>query len=84
MSRVTVGRWGRNLAVRVPAEIAEKAGLSEGEQIDIEARDGDIVLRRPVARAQAQAAAEEIIAESSKHALSGAAIRKLIEEGRRG
>lgn len=86
MAAVTIGRWGRNLAVRVPSEIARAAELREGERVEIEAREGDIVIRRPAARAraEAEAAAEEIIAESGNHSLGTATIRELIEEGRRG
>ena len=48
MSQVTVGKWGKNLAVRFPGEIVKAAGLSEGERVEIETRNGDIVLRRVV------------------------------------
>jgi antitoxin component of MazEF toxin-antitoxin module len=86
MSEVTVGRWGKNLAVRVPREIANASGLREGERVQLEARDGDIVIKRPAAptRAAAEAAAEEIIRESQDYSLGTITIRELIEEGRRG
>jgi len=44
------------------------------------------VIRRPVARARADAevAAEEIISESRNHSLGEVTIRELLEEGRRG
>jgi antitoxin MazE len=86
MSQVTIGRWGKNLAVRLPKEIARAAGLSDGERVEIETRDGDVVIRRPSARARAdaQAAAEEIIRERSRHPLSPTAVRRLIDDGRRG
>jgi AbrB family looped-hinge helix DNA binding protein len=86
MAEVTVGRWGRNLAVRVPADIAKAAELSEGERVEIEARDGEIVIRRPAvqARADAEAAAEEIIGESRNYSLGAVTIRELLDEGRRG
>ncbi len=45
---MTVGRWGKNLAVRFPGDVAKAARLTEGERIEIEARDGEIVLRRVV------------------------------------
>lgn len=48
MSHVTVGRWGKNLAIRFPADIARVAGIGEGEQVEIEARGGEIVIRRTV------------------------------------
>jgi antitoxin component of MazEF toxin-antitoxin module len=46
MSQVTIGRWGKNLAIRFPGEIAKAAGLSDGERVEIETHDGDIVIRR--------------------------------------
>ena len=48
VSRVTVGKWGRNLAIRLPAEIVKAAKLGNGERLDIEAHDGEIVMRRSV------------------------------------
>jgi AbrB family looped-hinge helix DNA binding protein len=87
MAGVIVGRWGKNLAIRVPAEIAETTGLSDGERVEIEVRDGDILVRRQSARAlarkQAEEAAAEIIAESKNYTLGGISIRELIDEGRR-
>lgn len=86
MSQATVGRWGKNLAIRVPAEVAKQAGLADGERVEIEARDGDIVIRRPSARLRrsAQTAAEEIIEESQRYPLDRKAMRRLVAEGRRG
>jgi antitoxin MazE len=46
MTDITIGRWGKNLAVRFPGDIARAAGLTEGERVEIEARGGEIVLRR--------------------------------------
>jgi antitoxin component of MazEF toxin-antitoxin module len=67
-------------------EVAKAAGLSEGERVQLEAHDGEIVIRRPAARmrAVAEAAAEEIIRESRSYSLGTITIRELIEEGRRG
>ena len=50
LPQVIVGRWGSNLAVRLPGQIAKAAGLTDGEHVEIETRDGDIVIRRPVPR----------------------------------
>ncbi len=47
MPQATVGKWGKNLAVRFPGEIAKAAGLSDGERVEIQTLDGDIVIRRP-------------------------------------
>ena len=46
VSQVTVGKWGKNLAIRLPGEIVRAAGLSNGERLDIETHDGEIVIRR--------------------------------------
>ena len=46
MTHVVVGRWGKNLAVRLPGEVAKAARLSEGERVEIETRGSEIVLRR--------------------------------------
>ncbi len=43
-----VGKWGKNLAIRFPGEIAEAAALSDGERVEIETHDGEIVIRRSV------------------------------------
>jgi antitoxin component of MazEF toxin-antitoxin module len=48
MSRITVGKWGKNLAIRFPGEIAEAARLVDGERLEIETHDGEIVIRRAV------------------------------------
>ncbi|MBO0739195.1 MAG: AbrB/MazE/SpoVT family DNA-binding domain-containing protein [Alphaproteobacteria bacterium] len=48
MSQVTIGKWGKNLAIRFPNEIVKAAGLAEGERVELEANDGGIVIRRTV------------------------------------
>jgi antitoxin component of MazEF toxin-antitoxin module len=87
MADVIVGRWGKNLAIRVPAAVAETTGLRDGERVEIEVQGGDILVRRQSARAlarkQAEEAAAEIIAESKNYSLGGISIRGLIDEGRR-
>ena len=86
VARVSVGRWGRNLAIRLPREIVRAAGIEDGERVEIEARGGNIVIRRAAAEALAEArkAADEIIAEAGEHSLDSAALRELLDEGRRG
>jgi antitoxin MazE len=46
VSQVTIGRWGKNLAIRLPGEIVKAAGLGNGERLEIETHDGEIVIRR--------------------------------------
>ena len=46
MSLAIVGKWGKSLAVRLPAEVARSAGLSGGERVEVETQDGNILVRR--------------------------------------
>ena len=48
MSRAIVGKWGKNLAIRLPGEITRATKLSNGDRVDISAVAGDIVIRRTV------------------------------------
>ena len=48
MPQVTIGKWGKNLAIRFPSEIVKTVGLTDGERVELEANDGNIVIRRPV------------------------------------
>ncbi len=50
MTKVTVGKWGNTLAVRLPGEIAEAAGLCQGERVEVETEDGRIFIRRAAPR----------------------------------
>lgn len=88
MTQVVVGRWGKNLAVRVPNDLAGQSGLIEGEAVEIEIKDGDILIRRPgrdaAARAEARAAADKIISSQGRYQLDVATILNYRDEGRRG
>lgn len=87
MSEAKIGRWGKNLAVRLPHDLARSAGIVEGERVNLETRDGDIVIHRSHAKRRAQldarVAMKEILAESRKYSLGEISIRELIDEGRR-
>jgi antitoxin MazE len=48
MSRATVGRWGKSLAIRIPGDLAVLAGVGDGTQVDVEANADGIVVR-PIA-----------------------------------
>jgi antitoxin MazE len=45
MTQAIVGKWGNNLAVRLPGEIVRMAGIHDGERVEIETQDGAIVIR---------------------------------------
>ena len=41
-----IRKWGSSLAVRIPKAVAEQCGVSEGSAVEMDARDGQIVLRK--------------------------------------
>ncbi|MFO1158110.1 MAG: AbrB/MazE/SpoVT family DNA-binding domain-containing protein [Reyranellaceae bacterium] len=87
MAQAIVGRWGKNLAIRVPHDVVEQTGLVDGERVEIEAQHGDIVIRRAVSPARkrdAIAAAEDIINERQRYRLDRKTILRPIDEGRTG
>lgn len=88
MTKAIIGTWGKSLAVRVPADVVRLAGLRDGEVVDIESIDGNILMRRDEAEAGkrqvALAAAQAIIAARKGVRLDGLSIRDLINEGRPG
>lgn len=88
MSNSVIGKWGKNLAVRVPVDVARASGLNDGELVEVELLNGDLIIRRRAAHAQArqdaQTAVAEIIGDSRRQSLGEISIRELIEEGRRG
>jgi AbrB family looped-hinge helix DNA binding protein len=75
------------LAICFPSEVADSIGLREGEHVEVEVRNGDILVRRQSARAlarkQAEQAVAEIMADRKNYSLGGIKIRELIDEGRR-
>jgi antitoxin MazE len=45
--QVQIAKWGNSLGIRVPREVAARAGLFEGARVDIEASDdGRIIISR--------------------------------------
>jgi antitoxin MazE len=46
MPRAIIGRWGKNLAIRFPADIAEAAGLRDGERVEIAVSKDEVVIRK--------------------------------------
>ncbi|MGR4862572.1 hypothetical protein [Caulobacter sp. LARHSG274] len=87
MTRIAVGTWGEGLASGVLQDAGRAAGLVDGEQVEIEIKDGDIVIRRSdaqtKARTRALAAVERILANRQGKTRAGITLRELIDEGRR-
>lgn len=50
MSEAIVGKWGKRLAVRLPAEVARAAGIGAAERVEIAADGDQIVIRRTAPR----------------------------------
>jgi antitoxin MazE len=44
--QVTIGKWGNNLALRLPGEVAATSGMSDGDLVDMFAVADEIVIRR--------------------------------------
>jgi antitoxin MazE len=64
---VKLSKWGNSLAVRIPATIAEEAGLQEGATVDMETV-GDGVLRlTPLRRALTIDVLAAKITEENRH-----------------
>ncbi|MBF0373577.1 MAG: AbrB/MazE/SpoVT family DNA-binding domain-containing protein [Alphaproteobacteria bacterium] len=38
--RTQIARWGNSLAVRLPRQVADDAGLTEGATVDLDVADG--------------------------------------------
>jgi antitoxin MazE len=46
MAEAVIGRWGKNLAIRLPAHVAKKAGLGDGERVEIISTDKGVIVRK--------------------------------------
>ena len=64
MARAVVGRWGKNLAIRFPTDIAKAAGLGDGQWVEIVSARDAIVIRK----VKAEETAESMFAGKSPQA----------------
>lgn len=48
MPQAVIGKWGNSLALRLPSEVVDAARVRDGERVNVEARDGNIVIRRAI------------------------------------
>jgi len=42
--KATVRKWGNSLAVRIPKAISEELGIDDSTEVEMETRDGVIIL----------------------------------------
>jgi antitoxin MazE len=45
MARASVQKWGNSLAVRIPKPLAEQVGAVAGTEVEVVARQGQIIIR---------------------------------------
>ncbi|MGH7549611.1 MAG: AbrB/MazE/SpoVT family DNA-binding domain-containing protein [Gemmatimonadota bacterium] len=64
--RTTIGRWGNSLAVRIPRDLAEEAGLDAGTEVEFSI-EGDRLLLAPTA--QSRWSLEDLLARVTKENL---------------
>ena len=55
MVRAVIESWGKNLAIRFPAEIARAVGLGVGQRVEVAATDDALVIRKLPAVATVEA-----------------------------
>jgi antitoxin MazE len=41
-----IAKWGNSVAIRIPREIADKAGLREGSEVELKLTGKSVVIRR--------------------------------------
>lgn len=46
MSQAIIGRWGKSLAVRFPADIVKAARLGDGQRVELVPQNGEVVIRK--------------------------------------
>ena len=63
-----IKRWGNSASVRLPAKVLTKAGLEVGSSIEIEAQEGEIIIK-PVC-SQQDYSMDELLSASPASAFS--------------
>ncbi|WP_208948366.1 AbrB/MazE/SpoVT family DNA-binding domain-containing protein [Segnochrobactrum spirostomi] len=85
MTEIKIDRWGRGLAITLPEDVAREFGLAAGQILEIESREGELLLRRAGRASDAgnTTVADEILQAARGRRLGGVALRDLIGDGRR-
>ncbi len=66
--QVQISRWGNSLGVRIPKDVARRAGLSEGARVEIEAEDNRIVIAPSAPRYRLEDLLEGMTPEAMREA----------------
>ena len=48
-----ISKWGNSLAIRIPAEVAEKLGFAEGDELSITPEEGRLVAKKQLTTKEA-------------------------------
>ncbi len=64
--KTEIGKWGNSLAVRIPREAAQQAGVKAGDEVELVARAGKLEVR-PVARKLTLAELVDNITDANLH-----------------
>ncbi|MFN7905996.1 MAG: AbrB/MazE/SpoVT family DNA-binding domain-containing protein [Pseudobdellovibrionaceae bacterium] len=60
---VKIQKWGNSLGVRIPKAVIEKANLSEHSEVEVETKNGTIV----ISRAKQQYSLESLLGQITKN-----------------
>jgi antitoxin MazE len=61
-----VQKWGNSLGVRIPRGLAEEVGLGAGSQVNLSAKDGELVVKPSV---PARLSLDDLLADVSEENL---------------
>lgn len=64
----TIQKWGNSLAIRIPVAIAGQMQVGEGSEVDLELREGELVVR---ASAQPKLSLNELLKNCKPSQLHG-------------
>jgi antitoxin component of MazEF toxin-antitoxin module len=85
MSHVKLRKWGNCLAVRFPPDVVRKAGLIQGDVLDIQIRGSNVCIRKRGHQGKTAPleTADDSLGEAGARTLDVRSARDLREEGQR-
>jgi antitoxin MazE len=61
-----VQRWGNSQGLRLPRQVLEEARISVGDEVNVSAKDGEIVIR-PVRRIRGRLRLQDLVSRIPKN-----------------